>query len=620
MDACMTMSTTLRALPAIAALLFTTAAAGATTAEDVLAAHRRATGEPAGAGTVELRYAYSGQGLEGTVTTRFDAAGGAYVSRSELGPVTTEDGFDGRLPWMRDVSGACTPQEGGDRVRLAVNEAYRLANLWWRADRGGARIEFVGREAPAGRALDHLAVTPRGGQRFDAWFDAGSGLLARIAEHRMFFDTRTAYEDYARRGGMQLARRIVVDGGTGEAGMATMRLVGVTRSPRRPPAAYAMPAEALRGVTIDDGARHATVPFRLLNNHVYVEASVNGRGPYTFIVDTGGHTIVSSRVVAEAGLEAQGATPAAGAGEKTTTSGYVPLREIAVGPVRMHDQTAIAMDIYDPAVEGIRVDGMVGFELFRRLAVRIDHGAGTLTFSRFDAFDPKGAGTAIPFKFYDHMPQVEGRVGDLPALFDIDTGSRSEVDLTSPFVAERRLRERFPGAVTAMTGWGVGGASMSDVVRLPSLAIGPVVVTGPVAGLSRDKAGAFSDANVDGNIGSGLLKRFVVSFDYARQRLYLAPIVPPPPDIGTFDRSGMWINAAEGAFVVAHVSPGGPAEAAGIATGDGIVTLDGRPARAEELSAVRALLRTRPDGSRVTLGVRRGAELRSVVLVLRDRL
>jgi hypothetical protein len=619
MDECMTTLSRL-SLWLTAALLCVPAVSGATSAQEILAAHRKATGDPGRAGTLELRYAYSGQGLEGTVSTRFDTASGANVTRSELGPITVANGFDGHVPWMRDISGAHTPQEGGDRLPLAVNEAYRLANLWWRADRGGARIELLGRETLDGRTLDHLAVTPLGGLRFDAWFDADSRLLARIAERQMFFDTRTFYDNYVRRGGMQVASRVVVDGGTGEANFATMRLVGVTRQPRRPRTAYAMPAEPPAGVSIDGGAQTASVPFRLLNNHIYVEARVNGRGPYTFIVDTGGHTILSPRVVAEAGLDAQGNTPSAGAGEKTTTSGYARVREIAVGPVRMHEQTAITMDIYDAAVEGIRVDGMVGFELLRRLALRIDYGTGTLTFSRFAAFDARAAGTPIAFKFYDHVPQVEGKVGDIPALLDIDTGSRSEADLTSPFVAMHRLRERFPGAVSAMTGWGVGGPSMSDVVRLPSLSIGPVVIDKPVAGLSKAKGGSFSDANFHANIGSGLLKRFVTSFDYSRQRMYLEPIVPPPPDAGSFDRSGMWLNAADDAFVVAHVSPGGPAEAAGVRAGDRIATLDGHAAKAEELSTARTLLRTKPDGTRVNLGIRDGDGLRSVVLVLRDRL
>jgi hypothetical protein len=603
-----------------AALILSPAAAGATSVQEILAAHRAATGGSGKTGDLELRYAYSGQGLDGTVIVRFDAANGAYVAESKLGPITVANGFDGRLPWMRDFSGAYTRQEGGDRVRLAVNEAYRLANRWWRADRGGARIELLGRETLGGRTLEHLAVTPAGGLRFDAWFDAESRLLARIAERQMFFDTTSSYEKYERHNGVQFPSYVVVDGGTGEANLATMRLIGLARHPHRPRTAYAMPAELPQGVTIDDGALKAIVPFRLLNNHIYVEARVNGHGPYTFIVDTGGHTILSSRVVAAAGLNAQGATPSAGAGEKTTNSGYAKVREIAIGPVRMRDQTAITMDIYDPAVEGIPVDGMVGFELLLRLALRIDYDAGTLTFSRFAAFNADDAGTAIPFKFYDHRPQVEGMVGEIPTLFDIDTGSRSEVDLTSPFVASRRLRERFPGAVTAMTGWGIGGPSISDVVRLPSLSIGPVTIAAPVAGLSGAKAGTFSDANFDGNIGSGLLKRFVTSFDYSRQRIYLKPIIPPPLDAGTFDRSGMWINAAEEGFIVTHVSPGGPAEAAGIGAGDRIVTLDGQAARGEELSAARTLLRTQPDGARITLGIRHGAVLRSVVLVLRDRL
>jgi S1-C subfamily serine protease len=112
----------------------------------------------------------------------------------------------------------------------------------------------------------------------------------------------------------------------------------------------------------------------------------------------------------------------------------------------------------------------------------------------------------------------------------------------------------------------------------------------------------------------------VTSFDYSRQRMYLRPIVPPPADAGRFDRSGMWLNAADEGLVVAHVSPGGPAEAAGIAVGDRLLTLDGRAVRADELSATRALLRTRADGERLTLGMRRGSEPRSVVLVLRERL
>ena len=289
---------------------------------------------------------------------------------------------------------------------------------------------------------------------------------------------------------------------------------------------------------------------------------MNGKGPYTFIVDTGGHTLLSPRVVAEAGLQSVGESQSSGAGEKTAATGFARYREIALGKVRLRDQTAFTMEIYDPSIEGIRVDGMVGFELFRRFAVRLDYGARTMTITDPARFEPGDAGTLVPFKFYDHLPYVQGYIDNLPARFDIDTGSRSELDITSPFVAKHGLRGKFAKGVSTITGWGVGGPSRSYVVRVPSIRLGSVPVESIVAGLSEDKGGSISDPNYDGNIGSGLLKRFVVTFDYAHQNMYLKRLDPQPLDAGRFDRSGLWINAGEGRLR-GHVRGSGKPRGAG---------------------------------------------------------
>src|SRR5262249_10438088 len=158
---------------------------------------------------------------------------------------------------------------------------------------------------------------------------------------------------------------------------------------------------------------------------------------------------------------------------------------------------------------------------------------------------------------------------DLPARFDIDTGSRSELDITGPFVKAHDLRARFAKGVSAVTGWGVGGPSRSYVVRLPSITLGSAApVANPVAGLSGDKGGSISDPNYEGNIGSGFLKRFVVTLDYAHQKMYLKPAKPAPVDAGSFDRSGMWINAGPDGYVVTDVSAASPAARAGLLVGD----------------------------------------------------
>jgi hypothetical protein len=592
----------------------------AQTAEAVLRANQEAMGDFPRSGTLRVQYTAEVNGLKGTATYTFDLATGMFIDELSAYPLSGAGGFDGKTPWMRDLSGSAITQEGGDRVTVAVNEAYRDANLWWRADRGGAQVSYVGREKTDSKELDHLAVTPQRGSRFDAWFDADSHLLVRTAEPQMFFKTQDLYDDYRRIGKVMVAGSRQVDFGNGPSNIQKMTEPRVTQEPARPASAYARPTVRPPGGELVDGAVTDTVPFRLLNNHVYLEARVNGKGPYTFIVDTGGHTLLSPRVVKEVGLESVGATETSGAGEKTETSGFARYREIAIGRARLRDQIGFAMEIYDPSVEGIRVDGMIGFEYFSRFAVRLDYGAHTMTTTDFAHFAAKDAGETVPFKFYDHLPQVTGAIDGVPAVFDIDTGSRSELDITGPTVARYKLRDKYVKGVSAITGWGVGGPARSYVARLHTLTFHGIEVPDVVAGLSEAKAGSFSDPSYDGNIGSGFLKRFAVTFDYSRQTMYLQRVSPAPVDAGRFDRSGMWINAVSDAYEIKSIAASSPAAEAGLAEGDLITSLNGQPAVAAQLSDARSMLRSLPAGTEVAVTYERGGAEHHATLKLRDQI
>jgi len=607
-------------LTVVVLLAFFATSAVAQTAEAVVQANQAAMGDFPREGTLRVQYAVEVSGLKGTATYTIDLATGGFVDELDTDPLSSATGFDGKTPWMREISGVPVRQEGGDRIRVATNEAYRNANLWWRTDRGGAQLSYVGREKADGRQLDHLAVTPKNSTRFDAWFDADSHLLVRTAEPQMFFKTQELYDDYRRFDDVMLAGSRQLDSGSGPSNIQKMKVTSVTHEPARPSTAFARPATPPRGGELVDGAVTDTVPFRLLNNHVYVEARVNGQGPYTFIVDTGGHTLFSPRVVKEAGLESVGQSESSGSGEKTKTTGFARYREIAIGKARLRDQVGFTIEIYEPSIEGIHVDGMIGFEYFSRFAVRLDYGARTMTTMDFAHFDPKGAGIAVPFKFYDHLPQVPGTVDGVPAVFDIDTGSRSELDATAPFVARHKLRDKYSKGVTAITGWGVGGPSRSYVARVRAVTFDTIKVDDVVINLSAAKGGSFSDANYDGNIGSGFLKRFAVSFDYPNQTLYLRRLSPQPPDVGRFDRSGMWINAAAGAYEIKSIAANSPAAAAGLAEGDLITTLNGQPAVAEHLSDARTMLRELPAGTEVAVTYKRGGSEQQTQLRLRDQI
>ena len=590
------------------------------TVANILAANRTAVGQVPANGGAEFEYSYAGNGLKGVRTDIVDLSTGAFVEAVQADIVGEARGFDGNTPWMRDTSGANTAQEGGDRIAVAINEAYRFANLWWQRDYGGATVTYVGRATVADQMLDQLTVTPKRGKPFGAWFDSSTHLLVQITEDQQFFHKRVLYAGYRRKSGLMLAHEVTLDNGTGKDSYEYLRLTGFSLSAARPLTAYSRPTVLPVGATIDGGAASTTVPFRLLNNHIYVAATVNGKGPYTFIVDTGGHALIAPELVSELGLKIVGATAMAGAGEETQSAGFARVREIKLGAVRMRDQLGFTAPIYEPAIEGIRVDGMFGFELFRRFAVQIDYGRQLLVITDPTRFAAAGAGTAIPFVFYDHLPMVQGSLGTLPARFDIDTGSRAEVDITTPFTAAQELRAKFSKGVSAVTGWGVGGPSRSYVVRLPSLTLGAVRVDSVVAGLSEDKGGSISDANYEGNIGSGLLKRFVVTFDYEHQMMYLRPLTPVPVDAGRFDRAGMWINSGPTGYVVTDVAADGPAAQAGIQVGDVITRLDGAAPRFDGLSEARTLLRSRPAGTQVDVELQRAAERRHATLTLKDQI
>ncbi|TMH27961.1 MAG: PDZ domain-containing protein, partial [Betaproteobacteria bacterium] len=131
---------------------------------------------------------------------------------------------------------------------------------------------------------------------------------------------------------------------------------------------------------------------------------------------------------------------------------------------------------------------------------------------------------------------------------------------------------------------------------------------------------SFSDANYEGNVGSGFLKRFVVTFDYAHQLMYLKPLVPPPADAGTFDKSGMWINLSNSGFKIANVADDGPAKEAGLVVGDIIIAIDGKPAAAIALSDARERFRLRPEGTVMRLDIIRSGMPITITIALRSRL
>ena len=594
-------------------------AAFAQDAKEILARAKQASG---GAAWVRIRTTHTQVkvavgGLTGTAESWEDTRTGRYVDRFALGPASGANGFDGKVVWEQDASKHSRPEEGAEGREAASNEAFRRSLAYWFPERWPAAVEYAGEKEDGGRRFHVLRITPKGGRLFDLWVDAETFLFNRTVEKAALEIRTTFFSDYREVSGVEVPFSVrSTNGETQYDQFITVEKVEFNVAIDA--AMFATPAPPPPDFAFVGGATSATVPFELVNNHIYIQARLNGRGPFRMLCDTGGANIVTPELAKELGLKQEGALQGRGVGEKSEDVGLTKIDSLAIGGVTLREQLFAVFPLASFAqVEGLRVDGLVGYEIFKRFVVRVDYERGQLTLFLPSAFSYRGSGTVVPFVFNGQIPQVEGEIDGIPGKFNIDTGSRSSLDLLGPFVEKHNLKARYNAKLEAVTGWGVGGAARSLVTRAKELRLGGVRVGNPIAELSLQKKGAFTDPYVAGNVGAGVLKRFNIVFDYGRKHLIFEKNANYAiPD--AFDRAGMWLNQAGDAFEVVDVVAGGPAAEAGIAKGDKIVAVDGRAAAQLSLWAVRARFKSDLPGTKVRVARERAGQKSEVALTLRD--
>jgi predicted aspartyl protease len=567
-------------------------------------------------GTAELG------GLRGPVETLQDARTGRSVTHYQIGPLAGAEGFDGNVSWEKSAGGEVTSLDSPDVRKRARTQAWLNAMAYWYPERGRAVFGELRTEQIEGKALRLFEATPEGGDSITLGFDE-AGLLVRTTERQQADSVITTYGDYREVSGVLLPFSVVVDR-TDAVGKVETRLRQELRLERVsldvPVAedAFRMPAMAA-GARITDPSGVTTVPIELENNHIYADALVDGK-KVRVIVDTGGVNLLTPASAKRLGITAEGKLAAAGVGEERADLALAHGREVRLGSAVLENPVFYVIDLGTlPAAEGTEIDGLVGFEMFRRFRVTIDYAAKTLTLADPARFKPPEGAHVVPFDLADRIPIVTGTLDGLPVRITVDTGSRSSLTLHGPFVKQHGLVERYGAASETVVGWGVGGPSRGRPARLGTLTLGDVAVKGIAGDLFTGTKGSFANPDHSGNLGGGVLRRFTVAFDYDAKKMYLAP----NQDFGrpdAYDRSGLFLFEDEDgkALRVMAVAAGSAGERAGLAADDRIEGVDGEPARSRRLSQWRARLRELPPGTRLVLQVKRGGAERKVTLVLAD--
>jgi predicted aspartyl protease len=270
------------------------------------------------------------------------------------------------------------------------------------------------------------------------------------------------------------------------------------------------------------------VPFRLAGAAqplVLVPTSVNGRGPFDFILDTGaGTSLVALELAQQLAIPTEHVKAGTGAGGQFR----LPLgtvESLAVGQARQEHVEVGILDLGDLGrAVGARIDGDIGYNFLRGFRTTIDYRRSVLELSDGDGrANAAGSGRGgVPFRLgQPTKPLVLLSTfvnGQGPFEFALDTGSSTSV--MSPELAQRLgvATVTIP-AVTA----GGGQTIKASAGHVGSLAIGVTTVLDlPV--LVADFLNMLSEVvgtRLDGIVGYNLLKRFRVTIDYPHGTLEL---------------------------------------------------------------------------------------------------
>jgi hypothetical protein len=426
--------------------------------------------------------------------------------------------------------------------------------------------------------------------------------------------TTIRYDDYRRVGTAMVPFRVIRQ--EGDTNPASITVDGV-EFVSQPAADEFTPPRTPDDSTVAGEA--ATVPITY-DGDVVVEAILNGKGPFSFILDTGGHDILTPDAAQALGLAGIGAGVSGGAGAGTLPEQYTRVERVDIGAATLRDQSFIIIPLqYNTVERGARplLAGILGVELFERFAVELNYGAQTLTLRPVQSA-PFGHGVPVAITFTDDQPIFCAKINGITRHKGLDTGNSGSLVVQGRWARSNGLAQQMrKGLLTA--GFGAGGMSKNWASRV-DLEVAGKPFRHIVARYSEDRKGAFSSLTEAGNIGNEIYEQFTLSFDYGRGTVWFDLMYPPEERQHAYPRAGMSVyKQSPDAFTVATVLPKGPAGEVGIEEGDLIVAVNGVPATTLSGWDLKRIVRE-PPGTQVTLEFTRAGQKRSTIVTLRELL
>jgi hypothetical protein len=375
-----------------------------------------------------------------------------------------------------------------------------------------------------------------------------------------------------------------------------------------------------------DNSSDATIPFDIVRNLIIIKLKINNKGPYNFVLDTGvGFMLITEpSLVDSINVDDLRTIKIHGFGEGSDFEAYVTKTlKVDIPGLISHNVSAAIFkkdQLGLSGYAGLTIHGLLGYEFFNSLAVKINFSDSTITVAKPNDMRYYRRAAKIPITIEDRKPYLNTNVTFANGL---EKQSKLIIDLGGGhFISMENVRDKSSiqkKAINANLGIGINGPINGTLSRIKQVELGKYKVKNVIAAFP-DSAKQELTIPRDGNIGIGLIKKFDVIFDYPNNMLYLKPGAEFKKR-DEHDMSGLMYYSARDDYqhiVIDKVESGSAGEEAGLQKGDEIIMINLEPATNLTLQQIDDLFRSR-DGRPFFLLIFRDKKYMSIHLTLKRR-
>jgi len=366
------------------------------------------------------------------------------------------------------------------------------------------------------------------------------------------------------------------------------------------------------GFYVENKGRKARVPFELYNNLIVVQAILNNEYPVNLILDTGVRpTILLDKQFADSvGLEYQRRIDLFGVGDAAPVEASVVIgASLSMNNVQSTNLSILVLENDLLQLErhlGVRVDGILGYDLFSRFVVKINYQKKLIDFYEPSEFVRPPKFRQLDIEIIDSKPMIVMDIMQrngvpLKANLLVDTGA-SHALILDP-LSEKKIqipdKHIYANLGRSISGELKGILGRVDYIKFGKYELDDVIVSYIEEASEEDKR--------NGSIGGELLSKFSVIFDYYHHKMYLESNYSFRVPF-EYNMSGLEF-IAEGLeldnYFIHSIRQGSPSYNIGLFPGDQLVAINNIGEEKLSLAKIYTEL-SRKEGKEISLTVRRG--------------